>query len=157
MVFVSKPSALAKLNAEGQDLFDYRGHVVVFILREAATEEYVGFLCGEGAVFIRQLIVLIIINRIVLFHAGLILRRVFFTDDCLGAVIDGLTEHLEVFMFYDTSIGLFVGSIVDHCIALVVGGVDRFCLEADCSPVELAVLIIEVLVDWAGVDNPTDV
>ena len=57
------------LKAEVQGLFYYRGHVVVSVLREATTEENVGFFCGEGAVFVGQTVILVVIDGIVLFHA----------------------------------------------------------------------------------------
>ena len=49
-------------------------------------------------------------------------------------------------VFDDSGVGFIVTGVVNHGVALVVGGVLHAGLEGDGSPVELAKTIVEILV-----------
>ena len=96
---------------------------------------------------------MVVVDGIVGFHAFFVFGAVLFADNGLGTVVDFLAEHLEMLVFDDAGVGFVVTGIVDHGIALVVGGIFNARLESDGSPIEFAELEIEILVNGAAIDE----
>jgi len=101
---------------------------------------------SELSVGFHQSIIRVVVHGVVGLHTVFVLGAVLFADDGLGTVIDFLTEHLEVLVLDDTGVGLIMTGVVNHGVALVVGGVLHAGLEGDGAPVELAEAIVKVLV-----------
>ena len=133
-----------------QHFFHDGSHVIVFVFSQTTTEDDVGLLGGQGTILVGELVVAVIVDRIVGFHAGLVLGAVLLADDGLGTIIDGLTKHLEVLVLDDAGIGFVMRCVVDHGIALIVGSVFDAGFETDGTPVKLAELEIEILVYLAS-------
>ena len=71
----------------------------------------------------------------------------------MGVVVDLLAELLEVLVLDDAGVGHGGISVVYHGVALVVGLWLHLGLEAHGAEVEVAVTILEELVELAGVDD----
>ncbi len=80
-------------------------------------------------------------------------RGVFAGDYGVGVGVDVGAEGLEVFVLDDAGVGHQGAGVVDHGVALVVGGVEDLCLEPQGAVFEVAVAVVEVLVDGAGVED----
>ena len=100
-----------------------------------------------------QKIILFVVDRIIRLHTIFILGAVLFGDNGLWAVIDFLTKHLKMFMFYDASIGLVMGGVVDNGIALIISTIFRLCFKPDRTPVQFAILIVEVLIQGTTINE----
>ena len=142
--------SLAKFHV--QDFLYNWSHVVVFVFGKAATEEDVGFMGGESAVLVGKSIIALVVHGIELLHTGFVLGGVFFADDCLGYVVDGLTEHLKMFVLNDTRIRHIVRGVVDDSVALIVWRVLYARLERDRAPIQATETEIEILINRSGVD-----
>ena len=68
----------------------------------------------------------------------------------MGIVVDGVAECLEVFVFDDACEGDGGGGVVDDGVALIVGGVEGFGVEADGAIFEFAEAVAVEFVDFTG-------
>ena len=148
--FNDNVNANDNLFPESQHLLYDWCHVVVTVFGESATEDDVGFVCGELAVLIGEGVVTIVVDGVIGFHALFVFRAVLFADNGLGTVVDFLAEHFEMLMFDDTGVGFVVTGVVDDGITLVVGGILNAGFESDGAPVEFAELETKILVNRAG-------
>ena len=99
---------------------------------------------SELTVLIGEGVVAVVVHGVVGFHAFLVLGAVLFANDGLGTVEDFLAEHLEVLVLDDSGVGFIMTGVVNHGVALVVGGVLDTGFEGDSAPIELAVYIVEI-------------
>ena len=143
-------SKIQDSNFKFQDFLYDRGHIVVTIFGESATEDDVGLLCGKLAVLVGEGVITIVVDGVIGFHALFVLRAVLFADNGLRTVVYFLSEHFEMLVLDDTGVGFVVTGVVDDGIALVVGGVFHAGLESDSAPVEFAELEFKILVNRAG-------
>lgn len=145
-IYVLLVLCVRRIRIQIDNLFDDGCHVIVLVFGEAAAEDNVGFLGSKLAVLIGEGVVTVVVHGVIGLHAFLVLGAVLFADDGIGAVVDFLTEHLEVLVLDDSGVGFIVTGVVNHCVALVVGGVLDTGLEGDGAPVELSKTIVEILV-----------
>lgn len=130
---------------------DYGGHVVVAVLGQAASEDYVGFLGGKLAVLLGEAVVAVVVHGVVWLLAGVVLGGVFAGDDGARVVVDGLAERLEMLVFDDAGELCQMVGIVHHCVALPVWRFLYLCFKRHGAPVEATEAEVEVFINCAGV------
>ena len=97
-------------------------------------------------------IVGIIIYWIVRFHAICPFCRILPADNSTGIIINGISEHFKMFVFYYASEWNFSVRIVDHCISLIVGHIYSLLLKSHCPIFKSAEPIVEELVYFPSKD-----
>lgn len=96
------------------------------------------------------MVVLLVVDRVIRFHAARPVLRVLVGDHGLALVAGA---ELEPLVLDDAGeLGVRV-RVVDHCVALVIILLERFGLKLQAAVLKRPELVIEELVDHAGVDN----
>ena len=130
-----------------------RGHVVVLVLGETATEDNVLLLRGKCPVIVGKRIVALVVDRIVRLHPRFPFRAVLPADNRLWTLIDSLAEHLEMLVLDDSRVWNLPVGIVHDGIALIVRLVDDLGLEPHSPEVEMSEPETEVFVNLSGEDD----
>ena len=110
--------------------FDDGCHVVIFIFGQAAAEENIGLCLSCSTVAGCQLVVQLVVDWVVGFHAGFPLRGILHANHCLGSCIDLWTEHFKMLVLNNSCIGDFPICVVHYSIALIVHCLDSWAGSA---------------------------
>lgn len=128
-------------------------HVPVAVCAKAAAKDEVGYLCGFFSVLGVHLVVAGVVHRVIRFVALLVGLGVFTADDRLSGSERYGAFGVVMLELVGAGVRNFHVGIVHHGRALIVLHVHGFPLEAERTPFQLTVLVVEELIGHTGVDD----